>query len=134
MVGEKRASDSRVTDKHIPYRSTADTYLIPYIKIKASFPQAVLAAQPCSTAEDCSASIAVIFTFVAITTLLPAYVFSFDSTLDEMDVQMMALTLALLHKRKHHQYWVLPLLCTGLEMGQFYTPFYKIRKDESEFF
>jgi hypothetical protein len=75
-----------------------------------------------------------IFTFAATTALLPAYVFSFDSTLDKMDVQKKALTLTLLHRRKHHQYWVLPLLCTGLEMGQFYIPFYEFGKDESEFF
>jgi len=46
--------------------------------------------------------------------------------------------LALLHKKfskkKHrHQYWVHPVLCTRLEMGQFYTLFYEIWKDESEF-
>jgi hypothetical protein len=59
----------------------------------------------------------------ATTALLPAYVFSFDSTLDKMDVQKKALTLAILHKRQHHhQYWVLPLLCTRLEMGQFIYP------------
>ena len=47
--------------------------------------------------------------------------------------------LALLHKKfskkKHrHQYWVHPVLCTRLETGQFYTRFYELRKDESEFF
>jgi len=47
--------------------------------------------------------------------------------------------LALFHKKfskkKHrHQYWVHPVLCTRLETGQFYTLFYELRKDESEFF
>jgi len=46
--------------------------------------------------------------------------------------------LALLHmkfskKKHHHQYWVHPVLCTRLETGQFYTLFYELRKDESEF-
>lgn len=47
--------------------------------------------------------------------------------------------LALLHKKiskkiHRHQYWVHPVLCTRLETGQFYTLFYKLRKDEIEFF
>jgi hypothetical protein len=47
--------------------------------------------------------------------------------------------LALLHKKfsknkHHHQYWVHSVLCTRLETGQFYTLFYELRKDESEFF
>jgi hypothetical protein len=37
-------------------------------------------------------------------------------------------------KKHHHQYWVHPLLCTRLEMGQFNTLFYELWKDESEFF
>ena len=37
-------------------------------------------------------------------------------------------------KKRRHQYWVHPLLCTRLETCQFFTLFYEHRKDESEFF
>jgi hypothetical protein len=55
-----------------------------------------------------------------------------------MELEEEVLMLALLHKKffkkKHrHQYWVHPVLYTRLETGQFYTLFYELRKNESEF-
>jgi hypothetical protein len=60
---------------------------------------------------------------------------SVDAVVLEEEVLMLALLYKKFSKKKHcHQNWVHPVLCTRLEMGQFYTLFYKLRKDESEFF
>ena len=45
-----------------------------------------------------------------------------SQSVDAVDVEEEVLMLALLHK-KRYKYWVHPLLCTRLEMGQFYTLF-----------
>ena len=50
-------------------------------------------------------------------------VFYTYTTADAVDLEEEALMLALLHKKfskykRHHHYWVHPLLCSGLETGQ----------------
>ena len=60
-------------------------------------------------------------------------------SVNAMDLEEEVLMLALLHnkiceKKYRHQYWVHPLLCTRLDTAEFYSQFYELRKDESEFF